>query len=262
MQAKRQQPDECVILIKAQPHRSSKYFETVCCAGVGRDQRWRRQYPVPFRILSDSQKFGRWQWISYDFVPPEEDRRAESQKVLADTIKPTTKLKASERAQFLAPLVRETFEEADSKRESLTLIRPKSIAINAIAKSDEELFDEALKHKALSSQLSFFDQTAEPLKPCRMRFVVNWKDQNNVSHRHECDDWETSAAFNRFEHEYGQKRAIEILKDKYEQQYFSAGLALGFSTHSRRNIEYGTSNQWLLVGLIRLDNSDQGHMTF
>ena len=43
--------DECVILIKAQPHRSSRYFETVCCAGVGRDQMWRRQYPVPFRIL-------------------------------------------------------------------------------------------------------------------------------------------------------------------------------------------------------------------
>ncbi len=95
-----------------------------------------------------------------------------------------------------------------------------------------------------------------------MRFVVNWKDQNSVSHRHECDDWETSAAFNRFEHEYGQKRAIEILKEKYEHQYFNAGLALGFSTHSRRNVEYGTVNQWLLVGLIRLDETEQGEMIF
>lgn len=262
MQAKKRQPDECVILIKAQPHRSSKYFETVCCAGVGRDQRWRRQYPVPFRILNDSQKFGRWQWISYDYVPPEEDKRAESQKVLADTINPTAKLKPGERAQFLAPLLRDSFAEANSKRESLTLIRPKSIVLSAIVKSDEELADEAMKHKALSDQLSLFDQTAEPLKPCRMRFVVNWKDQNNAPHRHECDDWETSAAFNRFEHEHGEKRAVEILKEKFEAQYFSAGLVLGFSTHSRRNVEYDTVNQWLLVGLIRLDETSQGQMTF
>ena len=171
-------------------------------------------------------------------------------------------MKPGERAQFLAPLLRGSFAEANSKRESLTLIRPKSIVLSAIVKSDEELADEAMKHKALSDQLSLFDQTAEPLKPCRMRFVVNWKDQNNAPHRHECDDWETSAAFNRFEHEHGEKRAVEILKEKFEAQYFSAGLVLGFSTHSRRNVEYDTVNQWLLVGLIRLDETSQGQMTF
>jgi len=57
--------DECFILVKAQPHRSSAYFETVCCAGIGRDGKWRRQYPVPFRILNDIQKFRRWDWIEY-----------------------------------------------------------------------------------------------------------------------------------------------------------------------------------------------------
>jgi len=51
--------------------------------------------------------------------------------------------------------------------------------------------------------------------------------------------------------------AIKYLKEKYEEQYLSAGLVLGFSTHSRRNIENATSNQWLLVGLIRLDETTQ-----
>lgn len=158
--------------------------------------------------------------------------------------------------------MRDSFKESNAKRESLTLIRPKSIAINAVPKSDFELEDETRKHRELSSQLSFFDQTAEPLKPCRMRFIVNWKDQHDLPHRHECDDWETSAAYNRFEHEYGQKRAVEILQEKYEQQYFDAGLALGFSTHSRRNVEYNTNNQWLLVGLIRLDQTNQHQLAF
>ena len=87
MMQKGAQKDECFILVKAQPHRSSKYFETVCCAGIGRDGKWRRQYPVPFRILNDGQKFRRWDWIEYNFVKSSDDRRSESQKVLPESLK-------------------------------------------------------------------------------------------------------------------------------------------------------------------------------
>ena len=89
---------------------------------------------------------------------------------------------------------------------------------------------------------------------------MDWRDQEGKRRLHECDDWETSAAFNRFEREYGPKEAIQILKRKYEEEYFKAGLVLGFSTHSRRNIEFGDQNQWLLVGLIRLDESAQSSL--
>lgn len=90
-----------------------------------------------------------------------------------------------------------------------------------------------------------------------MKFRANWKDQDGNRRSHECDDWETSAAFNRFERQYGARRAVEILKEKYEDQYFKAGLAMGFSTHKRRNQEFGSTNQWLLVGLIRVDHYTQ-----
>jgi len=252
--------DECVILIKAQPHRSSSYFETVCCAGVGRDRKWRRQYPVPFRILKEDQKFGRWTWIKYEYVQPKDDMRRESQKVLSHTLMTAGQMRTEERASFLSPLVRNSLREADSARDSLALVRPQSIEISAHPKSDSELTKEIEKHKALASQLSLLegDAHAEPLKPCRMQFIVNWKDHDGKMHRQECDDWETSAAFNRFDHKYGEKRALEFIKDKYENQYFNAGLVLGFSTHSRRNVENGTNNQWLLVGLIRLDETTQG----
>jgi hypothetical protein len=252
--------DECFILIKAQPHRSSKYFETVCCAGVGRDHKWRRQYPVPFRILQDSQKFSRWSWIKYKFVKSDSDQRTESQKVLPETLVVGESIRATERANFLAPLVRASFADADARRESLCLIRPKAIELRAIAKSESDIRDEAAKHKALADQMSLLDETAEPLKPCSMRFVVDWKDQDGKRRTHECDDWETSAAFNRFEQEYGSSQAIGILKRKYEEEYFKAGLVLGFSTHSRRNVEFGTQNQWLLVGLIRLNETSQASL--
>lgn len=254
--------DECFILIKAQPHRSSKYFETVCCAGVGRDRKWRRQYPVPFRILSESQQFNRWNWVNYRYVKSKDDLRSESQKVIPESLMLGGVVKRAERAIFLEPLIRASFADADSRRESLTLIRPKTLKLETIRKTDAEIAHETVKHGELANQLSMFDATAKPLVPCAMRFVAKWQDQEGKNHSHECDDWETSAAFNRFSRAYGEQKAIEIIKQKYENEYMKAGLVLGFSTHKRRNAEFGSQNQWLLVGMIRLDRSEQSSLGF
>lgn len=251
-----------MIIIKAQPHRSSQYFETVCCAGVGRDGQWRRQYPIPFRNLKDEQKFTRWQWISYSFVPPKDDKRKESQKVVASTLVAGRQLKKGERASFLNPLVRGSLLEANEKRDSLALIRPSEVRLRAIEKSAEDLKEETRKNASLASQLSFLEEfeDVEPMAPCRMQFYVDWKDQDGKKHSQQCDDWETAAAFNRFERLYDESKAIEILQQKYEVDYFKAGLVLGFSTHSRRNVEFGAQNQWLLVSLIRLDEAKQASL--
>ncbi|MBN2973947.1 hypothetical protein JW805_18220 [Roseomonas aeriglobus] len=220
--------DECFILIKAQPHRSSKYFETVCCAGVGRDRKWRRQYPVPFRILAEGQKFKRWDWIQYQFTKSKEDIRQESQKVIPESLKVSGSVKNTERASFLQPLIRASFADADAHRESLTLIRPRSLLLEAHPKSSSEIADEAVKHGELANQLSMFDATAKPLTPCPMRFVAKWRDEDGKDRKHDCDDWETSAAFMRFERAYGRQAAIAALKRKYEDEYMAAGLVFRF----------------------------------
>ena len=243
--------------MKAQPHRSSKYFETVCCAGIGHDGKWRRQYPVPFRILGDDQKFGRWSWITYKFTTWPKDPRSESQKVVPESISVGAKLKESERQRILNPLVRASFRQADEKRESLTLLRPQKIEITAALKSQSEITEEEEKHAELAAQLSMFDKTAKALTPCPASFSARWTDFDGNEHRHDCDDWETSSAYSRFRRMYGHEKAVEELKQKYEEQYFRAGLALAFSTHSRRNIEFGKTNQWLLVGLVRLNEDLQ-----
>jgi hypothetical protein len=256
---KRSKFDECLILVKAQPHRSSKYFETVCCAGVGRDQKWRRQYPVPFRILGDSQKFRRWDWIKYQFTNTPNDLRKETQRVLPESFVVSGHLKKSERAAFINPLIRHSFEEANSKNESLTLIRPQAFDLEWIEKTKSEIEDEKAKHTELANQLSFLGEPAKPLVPCPIRFISVWHDGEGKRRRHECDDWETSAAFNRFETQYSREKAIEIIQEKYAS-YQKSGLVFAFSTHSRRNITHGTSNQWLLVGIIRLDEYEQGDL--
>lgn len=248
--------DECFILVKAQPHRSSNYFETVCCAGIGSDGRWRRQYPVPYRILDPSQKFGRWQWISYKYSTTPRDRRRESQKVIPESIVLGSKLKRSERAHFLNPLVRASLAEADSRNESLAIVRPQSFEFGWNRKTDAELADERIKHAALANQLSMFDQTAKPLDPCPYQFEVRWRSQDGSEHRHTSDDWESAQAFRNFSRSHDEKAALGALRDNY-LDYFKRGLVLAFSTHKRRNATHGTPNQWLLVGLVRLDHSSQ-----
>lgn len=232
----------------------------MCCAGIGRDGLWRRQYPVPFRILNDAQKFKRWDWIEYQYVKSENDLRFESQKVVPETLCVSGSIKPKERAKFLNPLVRETFNDADKRNESLTIIRPAVIEILHEEKSHRELESERQKHAELANQMSLFDSTAKPLEPCPMQFSVRWVDQDGKSRKHECDDWETSTAYIRFQREYDQNKAIEFIKHKYEEEYFRAGLVLAFSTHQRRNVTHGTKNQWLLVGLVRLDEESQGDL--
>lgn len=193
---------------------------------------------------------------------PKDDRRIESQKVVSKSLVAEGQMKPAERSDFLAPLIRSTLHDADERRESLALVRPQSIRLVATEKSASELASEGEKHRELAAQLSLLeeDESVEPLTPCRMRFDLHWTDQDGKKHRHDCDDWETSAAFNRFDRKYGEELALRYLKEKYEEQYFSAGLVLGFSTHSRRNIENATRNQWLLVGMIRLDATDQASL--
>lgn len=190
------------------------------------------------------------------------DPRKESQKVDSRSLRPIGELRKQERANFLAPLVRGSTIEADEARDSLALVRPRKIELLARRKEQSQIEQEARAHRIIADQLSLLEghEDAEPLVPCSHEFALRWTDQDGKSHRHVCDDWETIAAYNKFERLYGERQAIDFLKAKYEEQYFNAGLVLGFSTHKRRNLEFSGKNQWLLVGLIRLDESSQSDL--
>ena len=248
--------DQCVILVKALPHRSSNYFETVCCAGVGHDRKWRRLYPVPFRILEDGQKFGRWNWIEYQFTSPANDARRESQKVVPESISVSSKLKDSERSALAGNLTRESVEEAAALGETLTLINPADVGFTWVKKSDEAVETERRKHADLVKQMSMFDKPAKPYEPCPFEFRFRWKSSAGKIHNHTCDDWETSAAFFRRRERHGEVEGLKSLKKTYEEEYPAKGMRFALGTHSRRN------DQWLLVGVLRVDENRQMGLDF
>lgn len=169
-------------------------------------------------------------------------------------------IKASERARILNPLIRRSLKDADRRGESLALIRPKSLRFSWVKKSADEVDDERKKHKILADQLSLFDDTAKPLEPCDYRFKIDWIDQEGARRSHTCDDWETVSAFRRRRFKMGESDALDSLRVTYEKDYLEAGMALAFSTHSRRNIHFSDRNQWLLVGIVRLDENTQSDL--
>src|SRR3954451_24565815 len=113
------------ILVKALPHPSRRYGETVCCAGVTPKGEWKRLYPIRFRHLRES-RFSRWQWVEFKYRPPTSDRRAESCHVAEETITPGLKLPHAERGRLLEPRIMSSTRHAQESGRSLTLIRPRN----------------------------------------------------------------------------------------------------------------------------------------
>jgi hypothetical protein len=116
--------EKTLVLVKALPEESSQYGETVCCAGLTPEGEWRRQFPIRYRNLSS--KFKRWQWIEYNWRAPKNDPRPESRRVQEGSIVIVGEVPPSKRTDFLSPYIRISADEAKSRGETLTLIRPEN----------------------------------------------------------------------------------------------------------------------------------------
>lgn len=237
--------DEVLVLVKALPHAGKTAGETVCCAGVTRDRQWRRQYPIHFRRLD--QQFKRWQWITYDWIKPRDDQRPESRRVQEETITLGDDMPRDERASFLASLVLGTTEEAASRGHTLTLIRPVEPKFSWRKKKDSEIAHERKAYQDAAKQLSFLDEELKALDPCPYAFTFDYKTADGKAHTATCDDWETTATFYRWAKEYGEERALAEMHRVFGEDYPKRGMVFAMGTHSRR------PEQWLLVGVIRLD---------
>ncbi len=247
--------DRVLVLVKAIPHAGARQGETVCCAGVTDRGEWRRQYPIHFRRLQS--QFGRWQWIDYDWVSPKGgDARWESRRVQEDTIAVGAKMARGERARFLNPLVLPSMNAAATLGRSLTLVRPLKTRFRWKAKTPVQIEAERRKYQAASDQLSLLDAELAALNPCPYAFKFEFETEDGIGHEMTCEDWETAATFYRWERLLGAKAALEKMGTVFNEEYPIAGMAFAMGTHSRH------PDQWLLVGVLRLDPIRQATLAF
>jgi hypothetical protein len=99
-------------------------------------------------------------------------------------------------------------------------------------------------------QGSLFDRELETIEPCPFDLSLAFEDGDG-KHEMICGDWETAAAFFNLRRGYGEQAALEHLRSTYEDEYFTRGVALALGTVKKR------PSQWLLLGIIRLDEATQ-----
>jgi hypothetical protein len=243
-----------VILVKAMPNPSKKYGETVCCAGVTAQREWKRLFPIRFRQLRDN-KFSRWQWVQFDYKPPRDDNRTESCHVWEDRLRVEDELPRRDRPALLNPLVLPSTDEAARRGLSLTLIRPADSVFHFRKKKREIIELEREGYKFAAQQKGIWDDELKALDPIPYTFAFTYQDAVG-KHAMRCMDWETNAMFWSWRKRYGEQGALDRMAHTFNEDYAHMGVVFAMGTQKKR------PRQWILLGVIRLDEERQASFDF
>lgn len=164
-------------------------------------------------------------------------------------------LAKSRRASFLNPLIVPSTEEASARGMSLALIRPIRPEFKIRAKRPEIIEAERQAYRHAARQMSMLDKDLEAFEPTPYAFAFKYEDHAG-KHIMQCGDWETSATFWRFNKEYGEKHALDVLFETFNREYPRKGMAFAMGTVKKR------PKQWMLLGVIRLDETLQTSLPF
>jgi len=157
----------------------------------------------------------------------------------------------SGREGYFDPLFRDSVKQAADLGESLTLVRPTNLRMKWKLKSGAEIATDAARRGQTLRQGSLFDKELAQLQPCPFDIRIEFDDAGG-HHDMACSDWETGAAFFNLRTTLGDEGALERLRVTYETQYAAAGgVAVALGTVKKR------PQQWLLLGVLRLDETRQ-----
>lgn len=242
-----------VILVKALPQPSNRYGETVCCAGVTVDRKWKRLYPVRFRHLQGDQSFSRWDWVTFKYYLPIRDQRSESCHVFEDSIAVDGKLPEKERSRLLGSLVVGSAKHAMDLGQSLALIRPRNTRFLAKPKSKAEIAEEREAYQLAARQDSFFDEPLATLEPSPYDFRFTFEDEGG-RHDYQNGDWEAHAMFWRERSRTSEEHALKWMHETFNEEFPRRGMVFAIGNQAKR------PQTWQLLGVIRLDEKLQGEL--
>jgi hypothetical protein len=251
-QAQSEGKSRIAVIIKAAPDIGRKHGETVCVAGIDYDGKWHRLYPVPFKDLSPSQRFKRWDLIEFEWRKPADDDRVESKRILSQTLIRVGSVPEKERHAFARRALVTDLDEQLRLNRSFALIRPFNPRFSIIPLSDQELEVERADRGRLHAQLDMFSAPTIEKEPPPYRF--NYKFEFGGKPRnYNCIDWETEATFFKWRSMYGEQEAINKMKLRFGEEMIEKGLAFAMGTHRVKIF-----NNWLLSGVIRVNHDPQG----
>ncbi|HMS94453.1 MAG TPA: hypothetical protein PKA03_04420 [Tabrizicola sp.] len=239
------------ILVKALPQRSTAHGETVCCAGVTAQGEFKRLFPIRFRHLADEAAFKRWDWVDFKFLTPKHDRRAESCRVMEDSIHVNGSMPTKDRSPFLSRLVSPSVKAAAARNQSLALIRPRKTEFYFKKKRLDELEQERRTYAEAARQDSFFDERLKALEPSPYEFRFKFEDEDGL-HNYANGDWEAHAMyFNGVRREGSEQTALDWMSRTFNDEYPRKGMLFCVGNMAKR------PQTWQLLGVLRVNDTDQ-----
>lgn len=248
------QRKQFLMLVKTYPTPSTKYGETVCCAGIDADQRrWVRIFPVNFRSLDEYRRFSKWQFIDAEWTKAS-DSRPESVKVYQDSIRPGETIPAGARGwprrrAWMDPLLDPSLEALKREQlatgKSLGLIQPRSIDGFTIRKAGE--WDQESRDGLRQLALAWTDQPTPTgdleILPFDFRYQFHCDDDDCLGHDMEVFDWEVGQSYRKWRRTYGEDGWRRAMRTKYLEELPARDLHFVVGTHHRWQ-------SWMIVGLL------------
>jgi hypothetical protein len=252
--------ESILILAKTYPSPSAQYIETSCVAGINRHGQMRRLYPVPFRMIEDSQQFSKWQWIDVHVEKANRDHRPESHRLYVDTIEAGATIESRKgwvsRREWLEKIPTfDSFRTMDQTREqgalSIALLRPKNVRLEIKKARHPDWTPEEQAKLMRRDQGSLFDEdeTKRQLRalqkiPFDFHYVYDTVGPSgDEEQRHKIVDWEAGALFRRCQRSHG-PRWEEPFRAKLEEGL--TGKELMFLMGNQHRFQ----DQWLIISLI------------
>lgn len=237
---------EVLVLVKAAPVMTSSLDETMCVAGVridgGRNE-WVRLHPVPFRDLTDTSRFVKYQRIEVTCIPHNTDRRPETWTPIHGSIVPhetiTTKKQWAARRPYIELLGETTMCDLLARNKngsgpgvpSLAAVRPVDPPIVVMDSREEEQLKrwKAWADAALATP-SLFDDPERPkppfeVVPWRFRYHYRCAAPSCPGHKQTIVDWEVVALWRHVRRTQGWEEAV---RKKFEDELWTGRDSLLF----------------------------------
>lgn len=245
--------ENVLILCRAIPEESKKYFQSVCVAGVNENKELRRIYPVPFKPFEPGGgiPFRKKEWVSLDLRPPESnDKRFESRKVDLKSAKVHNKASEGEVRSILEYQLRPSVKAINESGASLGIIKPDIKGYKLEIKSTDLyqkqtglMPDGTLGRLGRIKMLqeSFYEFVCENPVECSC---------SNKPHRMEIHDWEVNELYRKIVRNDTDPKEIERkMRNKLLNEVaYNRDLYLMIGTHF-------VWKTWMIVSLIYLSKT-------
>ncbi|QZT36932.1 hypothetical protein K5X82_17105 [Halosquirtibacter xylanolyticus] len=251
-----------LITVKTYPSISIKYDETVCTAGITREGKWIRIYPIPFRKLAYAEQYPKYQWIEIDLVKNTSDFRPESfrptnidvDNLISYGERVGTKNKWAERKALLLKTCYTDLSMliTESKTEglytSLAVFKPTKIIDFIIEKTEREWNS---NQKASLQQGKLFEDNKQfqVVKKLPYKFSYKFEDCNGRQSTLMNEDWELGALYwNCLRHHNGNEEAARHdVKKKYWDEFKSKKELYFFLGTTKLN-QLRAPNPFIIIG--------------